>query len=191
MTPSIPELQSLLGRPLFVTSVVAVLLVVLVVVGVLRRKGADATAAVVAWTALVVAGGGVLSLTLIGPVPVGMAEPRLFLDPLQGAWGWDGIAWRPVLDNVALFLPIGALAAASFRRRSLVTVWLLCVAFSVAIEAFQYLVPTGRVANTTDLLANGAGSLLGVLLAVVSGARAVRTQHAVRPSPPRSGVRGP
>ena len=191
LPPSIPQLQTLLGRPLFVTSVVGVLLVVLVVVGWLRRRRAEATASVLAWTGLLVTVGGVLSLTLFGPLPRGVAEPRLFLDPMAGAWGWDSIAWRPVVDNVALFLPLGAMAGAAFRRRGLVTVWLLCVAFSVAIEAFQYLVPTGRVANTADVLANAAGALLGLLLAVASGARAGGPSAALSGSRPRSGARVP
>lgn len=191
MTPSIPELQTLLGRPLFVTSVVGVLLVVLVVVGWLRRRRAVVAAGVLAWTGLLVVVAGVLSLTLFGPLPREVAEPRLFLDPMAGAWGWDSIAWRPVLDNLALFVPVGAMAGAAFRRRGLVTVWLLCVAFSVAIETFQYLVPTGRVANSADVLANATGALLGLLLAVASGARAGGPLGALSPSRPRSGVRAP
>ncbi len=191
MPPSIPELQRLLGRPLFVTSVVGALLVVLVLVGWLRRRGAAVTAGVVAWTGLGVAVAGVLSLTLYGQEPRELAEPKLFLDPMAGAWGWDSIAWRPVLDNVALFVPIGAMVAAALRRRSIVTVWLLCVAFSVGIETFQYLVPTGRVANTADVLANAAGALLGLLLAIASGARPAMPRATVRRAPPRSGVRAP
>ncbi len=191
MSPSIPQLQTLLGRPLFVTSVVGVLIVVLVVVGWLRRRGATVSAGALAWTGLLVCVAGVLSLTLFGPVPREVAEPRLFLDPMAGAWGWDSIAWRPVLDNVALFVPLGAMAAASFRRQGLLTVWLLCVVFSIGIEAFQYLVPTGRVANSADVLANAAGALVGLLLAAISGARAGGVSAGVSRSRPRSGVRGP
>ena len=191
MTPSIPQLQTLLGRPLFVTGVVGVLLLLLLVVGWLRRRGSSGVAGALAWGGLLLSVAGVLSLTLYGPVPRELAEPRLFLDPLAGAMGWDSIAWRPVLDNVALFVPIGAMAAAALRWRSLLTVWLLCVAFSVGVETFQYLVPTGRVANAADVLANAAGALLGLVLAVFSGARPATPHAAVRRSPPRSEVRGP
>ena len=191
MTPSIPQLQTLLGRPLFVTGVVGVLLVLLLVVGWLRRRGAIGVAGALAWGGLLLSVAGVLSLTLYGPVPRELAEPRLFLDPLAGAMGWDSIAWRPVLDNVALFVPIGAMAAAALRWRSLLTVWSLSVAFSIGIEAFQYLVPTGRVANVADVLANAAGALLGLGLAALSGARSAKPDATVRQTPPRSGVRGP
>lgn len=169
---AITQLQSTLGRGGFTAVLGAVIVVAMLGIGGLRRQGALRTAAVLAVAGLLVSGLGVLSLTLTGPLPSSIAEPVLILDPVAGAWGWDSIAWRPVYDNVALFVPVGAFAAAVLRRRSIGVVWLACVALSVGVEAYQYLVPTGRVANTADVLANATGALIGVLLAVALGARA-------------------
>jgi glycopeptide antibiotics resistance protein len=169
--PSITAMQQELGRVGFTLGVLVVLTVALVLVASMRRKGGLRTAAIGARVALAVAVVGVLSLTLFGWVHPSQAERVLILDPVQGMWGWDSIAWRPVFDNVVLFIPVGALATAVWWRRSPVLPWLACVALSLAIEAFQYLVPTGRVANAADVLANGTGALLGVLLAVSLGVR--------------------
>jgi glycopeptide antibiotics resistance protein len=161
----ITALQAELGRVLFMAAVVGLVVIVLAVVASLRRLGAMRTAALAARMALAVVLVGVGSLTLFGTEPLGQAERILILDPLQGAWGWDSIAWRPVIDNVAMFVPVGALVAAVWWRRSLVVVWLIALAMSLGIEAFQWLVPTGRVANMADLVANGFGALLGLGLA--------------------------
>jgi glycopeptide antibiotics resistance protein len=167
----ITALQAELGRALFVVAVVALVAVTLLVIASLRRLGAMRTAALAARVGLVVVLTGVGSLTLFGSVPLGQASRTLILDPLEGAWGWDSIAWRPVIDNVAMFVPVGALVAAVWWRRSLLTLWLITLTISVGIEAFQWLVPTGRVANMADLLANGLGGLLGLGLAGLCGVR--------------------
>lgn len=167
--PSITALQGELGRAGFAVLVLFVLVAALVVIAGLRRRGWLRTAAAAAGVGAGVVLVGVLSLTLFGWAPG--APPRLILDPVQGAWGWNSIAWRPVVDNVALFVPVGALAASLWWRRNLAVVWFGCVTFSVAIEAFQFLVPTGRVANAADVLANAVGALLGVALAALLGTR--------------------
>lgn len=169
--PSITGLQAHLGRGGFTAVVVTVVVVILVVIAVMRSRGAVRGARLVALVSLTVGVAGVCSLTLFGPVPQHVAEPHLYVDPLAGARGWDGIAWRPVFDNVVLFVPVGALAAAAAPRRASATVWLASIALSIGIEAFQYLVPTGRVANAADVVANATGAGLGVLLASLSGAR--------------------
>jgi glycopeptide antibiotics resistance protein len=178
---AIPALQSLLGRPTFWAVVVVGLLALLGVVGLLRRRGATGSAMALATAGFVVVVIEVLLLTLFGPDPE--APQRLFLDPLDGAWGWSGIAWRPVLDNVALFVPVGAFAAAVWWRRHVLAVWIGCVLGSVGIEAFQYLVPTGRIANSADVLANATGAALGIALTVLAGARVA--PPLVSPAPPR------
>lgn len=169
---SIPEVQGLLGRGVFQLSVAVTLITLLLVVRALRRRGRSAGAVLTAGLALAVAVAAALVLTL-RPVVDGMAVRTLHLDPIEGAWGWNSVAWNPVIDNVALFVPIGALAAASWWRRSSAAVWIGCVAFSVVIEATQFLIPTGRVANMADVLANATGAALGILLAVLLGVRVV------------------
>lgn len=169
--PSITTLQAELGRAGFTVAVLIVLVLGLLTLGSLRRRGALRTAGFAARLAFGVVVAGVLSLTLFGGDAPSDAERVFILDPVQGAWGWDSIAWRPVFDNVILFIPVGGLAAAVWWRRSLLLVWLACVMFSVSIEAFQYLVPTGRVANAADLVANALGALLGLWLASSTGVR--------------------
>ena len=163
--PFITSLQAELGRVLFIVAVIGLVVVTLSVIASLRRLGALRTAALAARIGLLVVLAGVGSLTLFGTEPLGQAPRTLILDPLEGAWGWDSIAWRPVIDNVAMFVPVGALVAAVGWRRSPVTLWLITLGMSVGIETFQWLVPTGRVANMADLLANGLGGLLGLGLA--------------------------
>jgi glycopeptide antibiotics resistance protein len=169
--PSILQLQSALGRPLFAALVVAGLLTVLLVLGLAVRAGAHRAARIVASVGLLATIVIVLSLTLPGRVEPGIAPRRLFLDPVAGAWGWDAIAWRPVVDNVALFVPVGAFAAATFARSRVTRIWIGTVALSIGIEALQYLVPTGRVANTADVLANAVGAAVGISVAALLGTR--------------------
>ncbi len=76
--------------------------------------------------------------------------------------------WFDVLTNVAMYLPVGALAYAVLRRRSrgplpAALAILGGVAFSLAVESAQKYMP-GRVPSRLDWLANSAGTLLGVLL---------------------------
>jgi glycopeptide antibiotics resistance protein len=108
---------------------------------------------------------GIAELTLFGTQVLG-ASQRFALDPIVGARGWSGIAWRPVIDNVTLFVPLGAAIAALWCRRS----WLSgprspqrpC---RVGVEAFQWAFPTGRIANSADVIANTVGAGLGIALA--------------------------
>jgi hypothetical protein len=154
----------------FAVAVILLVVVGLLVLAALRRRGAHASTAVLAIVGAWVTIAGVAELTLFGGAGIG-ADPRLYLDPIEGASGWRGIAWRPVIDNVTLFVPVGATVAAWWRRTSVVTVLLSCVALSLAVEGFQLLVPTGRIANSADVLANGTGAALGIGLAVLTGAR--------------------
>ncbi len=176
---SILQLQSALGRPLFLALAAVVSITVFAGLGVAVRAGAHRGVRIIAAVGLLVTVASVLSLTLRGLVPPGIAPRRLFLDPIAGAWGWDAIAWRPVVDNVALFVPVGAFAAATFLRYRLSRIWVVTVALSVGIEGFQYLVQTGRVANSADVLANALGAAVGIALATLLGARP--------PNPPVAG----
>lgn len=168
--PIVRALRSELDAVGFALAVVALVALVLVVLALLRRRGARGSAALLAllgtWSTLA----GVAALTLLGTEGLG-ADPRLTLDPIEGAWGWYGIAWRPVIDNVTLFVPVGAMLAAWWRRVPLGLVWLVAVGVSVGVEAFQLLVPTGRIASTTDVLSNGFGAAIGVALAGLTGVR--------------------
>ena len=156
----------------FALVVLAVVALGLVVLTLLRRRGARGSAALLSIVGAWLTIAAVAELTLFGGEGVG-ADPRLYLDPVEGALGWAGIAWRPVVDNVTLFVPVGAMLAAWWRRTSLATVWFAAVTLSIAVEGFQLLVPTGRIANTADILANATGAAIGVGLAALTGVRAL------------------
>lgn len=159
------ELQGELGIRGFYLMVVGVVGMVLVGLRVLERRGDPALARTLAWGALLIALAGVLLATLRPHVPVGSGDPVLILDPVQGIEGWAGrIAWRPVVDNVGLFVPLGALAAAAMPRLPRGVLWVGLIVLSVGIEALQYLVPSGRVANGADVLANGLGAAIGLVV---------------------------
>lgn len=159
------ELQGELGVRGFYLAVVGVVGLILVGLRILERRRETGLTRSLAWVALLVALAGVLVATLRPLMPVGAAEHVLILDPVRGIEGWAGrIAWRPVVNNIGLFVPLGALAAAALPRVPRSRLWLLLVLLSVGIEAFQYLVPTGRVANSADVVANGLGAALGLLL---------------------------
>ena len=178
--PSIPALQSQLGRSVFQLAVLAVLVVTLLAVRSARRAGHRRTAQLIAGGAASVALAGVLGLTLLPAGSSGPSVRTLHLDPIEGAWGWDSIAWNPVIDNVALFVPLAALAVAVWWRRSPLAVWLGCVVLSAGIETAQFLLPIGRVANAADLLANATGAVIGVAIAVAVGVRRVPPSAARR-----------
>ena len=155
----------------FLLAVCVLVTLVLLVVRLLREGGrvSAALGTLLALAALSVSLAGIAELTLFGSEGLG-ATQRLELDPVDGARGWSGFAWRPVVDNVTLFVPLGAMLAALWCRRS----WLIVLAgatiVSLGVEGFQWAFPTGRIANSADVLANAAGSLLGILLARVLGA---------------------
>jgi len=155
----------------FLAVVVLSVVVIMLVIAALRRTGgrlgpaaATLIAVVLTWVSLA----GIAELTLFGPLGLG-ADPRVELDPIVGARGWAGIAWRPVVDNVTLFVPLGAALAALWCRRRFLTVLVVALLVSVAVETFQWAYPSGRIANTADVLANTAGAAVGIAVA-----RAVR-----------------
>lgn len=86
------------------------------------------------------------------------------------------------LANIALFVPVGMFLMLLFGTR----LWWLAVAASfamtAAIEFAQRSIP-GRVPDERDLLANGVGAVIGVLLALVLTApAALRRRRRRRPA---------
>lgn len=156
----------------FLIAVVVIVALAVLLIGALRRRGGRVGRTVAAGVAVLgvcVMLAGIAELTLFGTQGLGVG-PRLELDPVLGARGWSGIAWRPVVDNVTLFVPLGAMLASLWCRRSWVVVLIGATVVSMGVEVFQWAFPTGRIANTADLLANSAGALLGIVLARALGA---------------------
>lgn len=169
------SLRAALGAVGFLLLVVAVVGVLLLLVDALRTRGGRAGgflagAGVFAATWVTLA--GIAELTLFGTQGLGAAQ-RVELDPIAGAWGWSGIAWRPVIDNVTLFVPLGAVLAALWPRRSWRMPLGAAVLVSVGVEVFQWAYPSGRIANSADVIANSFGALIGIVLARSTGADAL------------------
>ena len=156
----------------FLVIVALIVLAVMLTVGALRRSDGRVRAVIatgIAVALLCVSLAGIAELTLFGPLGLG-ADPRVALDPIVGAWGWAGIAWRPVIDNVTLFVPLGAALAAVWCRRSVLTVLLVAALVSIGVETFQWAYPSGRIANSADVIANTVGAAVGIATARVARA---------------------
>lgn len=78
--------------------------------------------------------------------------------------------------NVAIFVPVGVLAALSIPRRRWPLALLAGLGLTAAIELLQLLQPD-RISDPRDLVMNTAGTVVGVLL--VLAARMVRRAGAV------------
>jgi len=156
----------------FLLVVIGVVALSMLLIAVLRRSGGPIRASVASVAAMglvLVSLAGIAELTLFGPLGLG-ADPRVELDPILGARGWAGIAWRPLLDNVTLFVPLGAALTALWCRRGALTVLAVAALVSIGVETFQWAYPSGRIANTADVIANTVGAAVGIAIA-----RALRT----------------
>ncbi|NBH12358.1 VanZ family protein [Amycolatopsis sp. SID8362] len=114
-------------------------------------------------------------------MPVGgSSESTLDLVPgadLTAAFADDGSPWQ-VIGNVLLLCPLGALLPLRMRRlRTLARVALAALLASLLVEGTQYLIHSGRVTSTDDVLLNTAGATLGAALSR-------RKWHALDPPPP-------
>ncbi len=95
--------------------------------------------------------------------------------PPRETWGfvlspWPRyLQWSDVLLNVAAYLPLGAMLCAALRARlhpasACAAAALLATALSLALEGAQLFLPA-RIASNADVLANGAGAVIGALAA--------------------------
>lgn len=112
----------------------------------------------------------------IGPAPwrtVGHQLDGGILNPV--AWTapvtWTTGYLSEIAFNVAIFLPVGVLAALLIPRRGWALAMLAGFGFTVVIELVQVPEPT-RISDPRDLVMNTTGAVLGVLIVVL--ARGVR-----------------
>lgn len=88
--------------------------------------------------------------------------------------------------NVALFIPLGFVAARILSPQRWWLALLLCTVLSAAGELAQDLFLPDRIGNAQDVVLNSAGALIGVVLALLLhwaallGARLVARRAAVR-----------
>ena len=125
----------------------------------------------------------------VGPAPWRSATQQIdggILNP--DAWT-SSITWTTgylaeMVFNIALFVPVGMLAALLIRRRRWPLALIAGFAFTTTIELTQ-LLASDRISDPRDLVMNTAGAVVGVFLVLV--ARMVRRAGAVA----ASGVRAP
>jgi len=117
----------------------------------------------------------------IGPAPWrtsgnqlegGILNPDAWTAPVTWTTGY----LSEMVFNVALFVPVGVLAALIIPRRWWPLALVAGVVFTAVIELVQVPEPT-RVSDPRDLVMNTAGAVLGVLLVLT--ARMVRRAGAV------------
>ncbi|PRA80763.1 VanZ family protein [Microbacterium sp. MYb66] len=112
-----------------------------------------------------------LAVLTLTPSRVEESLPNL-LDLVLGTahrLGWDSLDFTrlEIIANVLVFVPVGIFAFVLLPRRIWVLSLLVGPLLSIAIETVQRVALPHRAATVTDVLANSAGSLLGVALAVL------------------------
>lgn len=114
----------------------------------------------------------------LGPQPINESNNGLIFKVLGVLDRYEATSWityntLEFSANVAMFFPIGLFLVLLFGRR----LWWLAMALgcgiTLVIETAQIFIPT-RVSDPRDLVANGAGAILGVLIGLVLTARKAR-----------------
>lgn len=82
--------------------------------------------------------------------------------------------------NVLFFVPLGTLVRLWFRNRRWLTPWLVCVGISLIVEVTQTVFLSHRVGSVRDVICNGLGAALGVVLTWILTESRVRSG----PKPP-------
>jgi VanZ family protein len=119
-----------------------------------------------------------LLLLCAAAIAYGSLHPFRFTAPASFDMAWsaflaDGRLWTSrgdVVGNIALFVPLGALALAALPRRGAVAWTLLllaAVAFAFVVQVLQIWFPP-REPSLADVLWNGLGSLVGMAMAALA-----------------------
>jgi hypothetical protein len=121
-------------------------------------------------------------LAVLAGVTLGASPGLLFAWVARTASGVDGLEWITSADvertsNVLLFAPAGLFLCYALPALNRWFVWALCVAVSASIETAQVVVP-GRHPSLVDVVTNGIGGAIGVLVHVAV-ARVRRSPHRV------------
>lgn len=85
----------------------------------------------------------------------------------NGVPGWFGYGEIEFLANVAMFVPFGFLIAILLPQKLSGLTVLVGPGFSAFIENFQREFLSERVASVYDVVANSAGAIIGLALAIV------------------------
>ena len=99
-----------------------------------------------------------------------MVEPRVLaalvrlVGELSGHPGYRTGVWVERGSNVALFVPLALLLCWALPRARRTAVWLACVLGSAGVELVQWAFLPERTASVVDVLTNGTGAAVGVVL---------------------------
>ncbi|ASD23154.1 VanZ family protein [Cryobacterium sp. LW097] len=114
----------------------------------------------------------VILLATLWPTPLDQgysAAIQKVLDVVHrnGVPEWFGYSKLEFTANVAMFVPLGFLAALLLPAKVWWLALLICPAASIAIELTQATFLAARFATATDVIANTVGAVIGTLVAVV------------------------
>jgi glycopeptide antibiotics resistance protein len=127
----------------------------------------------------------------LGPQPLNSKDQRLLARILSYFGNYDATKWInynlvEFSANVAMFVPLGLFFLLLLGRKRAWLAMLLGVVLTVGIETAQLFI-AGRVSDPRDVLANSAGTLIGVIAALIittpAAMRARRAQRAQRAQP--------
>lgn len=99
-----------------------------------------------------------------------MVEPRVLaalvrlVGEVSGQRGHRAGVWVERGSNVALFVPLALLLCWALPRVRRTVVWVACVLGSVGVELVQWAFLPERTASAVDVLTNGTGAAVGVVL---------------------------
>ncbi len=112
-----------------------------------------------------------LAWLTLTPQPIDAADEefiRRALDALHRRGYAESVDYDRLefLANIALFVPVGAFLLLMFGAGGWWLATLASFAMTAGIEYAQQYIP-GRVPDTRDLVANGAGALIGIAITLV------------------------
>lgn len=166
------------GTLLSVLAVVATAGVALLVVRLVRHPPSTAAGRTARDVALIASLAVIFVVTLVAPTPVSGTEPHVRLVPFEDLR--NALAGRhslrlavaELVGNVMLFVPLGMAARWRWPSLGLLRVGMLALAISATVEILQGLMGGGRWPESTDVITNTIGGLMGAALAALSAPRA-------------------
>lgn len=114
-----------------------------------------------------------LALVAFWPTPVDQPFGEQFAKILNflhhhGIPQWLNYNFVEKSANVALFLPVGFVAALAFRNKQWWQIGAFGMLVSGCIELGQFLFLHSRFASPSDVMTNTSGAVIGALLAVLA-----------------------
>lgn len=118
---------------------------------------------------------GLVAWITLSPEPYDARIGQMLFRTLRSLSRSDGTSWVTfsvveATANVVMFVPVGMFLVLLLGRGRWWVAILLGVGLSVAIETAQAFLPT-RVADVQDVIHNGMGAVLGVVVIVIVTAR--------------------